>query len=225
MPRDARATREALVRAGARLFAAHGIDAARTRDIITLAGQGNDSAITYHFGSRAGLLDAVLRAGIARMEPARAAALPTLHPGDLPAITAAIVQPTADELRTQPGRDFLRITAQLAGRAGIRDHHHPPLLHDTALQRQLQLLETACRTTHPEPLALERIHHFIAFLTAALADRATRTSDETTHDHAAYTADLTAMLTAALQAPTTTGLPKNPQPHTVDSSPRGGAVR
>ncbi|TDC74289.1 TetR family transcriptional regulator, partial [Actinomadura sp. 7K507] len=60
MPKDASATRERLQRAGARLFAAHGIDAARTRDIVALAGQGNDSAITYHFGSRTGLLEAIL---------------------------------------------------------------------------------------------------------------------------------------------------------------------
>ncbi|NVI91537.1 TetR family transcriptional regulator, partial [Actinomadura sp. BRA 177] len=136
MPKDASATREALIRAGAHLFAAHGIDAARTRDIVHHAGQANDSAITYHFGSRAGLLNAVLRNGITRMEPARAATLPALHSGDLPAIVHAIVQPTADELRTQQGRDFLRITAQLAGRAGIRDHHLPPLLHGTALHQQ-----------------------------------------------------------------------------------------
>ncbi|GAA1868568.1 TetR family transcriptional regulator [Actinomadura bangladeshensis] len=199
MPKDARATRRALIRAGAHHFAAHGIDAARTRDIVADAGQGNDSAITYHFGSRAGLLDAVLRAGITRMEPARETALPGLRPHDLPAIVAAIVTPTADELRTRQGRDFLRITAQLAGRAGIRDRHLPTLLHGTALQRQLELLHTACRATLPEPLALERISLHIAYLTAALADRATRTDSPL--DHTAFTTDLTAQLTAALQAP------------------------
>ncbi|MEU5988407.1 TetR family transcriptional regulator [Spirillospora sp. NPDC047418] len=222
MPKDARATREALIRAGAHHFAAHGIDAARTRDIVADAGQGNDSAITYHFRSRAGLLNAVLRAGITRMEPARETALPGLHPRDLPAIVAAIVTPTADELRTAQGRDFLRITAQLAGRAGIRDRHLPPLLHGTALQRQLELLHTACRTTLPEPLALERISLHIAYLTAALADRATRTDSPL--DHAAFTTDLTAQLTAALQAPTPR-LPNHPPPNTVKTSPRGGAVR
>ncbi|WP_433477511.1 helix-turn-helix domain-containing protein [Spirillospora sp. CA-142024] len=229
MPKDARATRDALIRAGARLFAAHGIDAARTRDIVALAGQANDSAITYHFGSRAGLLEAILRAGITRMEPARAATLPTLHNGDLHTITAAIVQPTADELRTEHGRDFLRITAQLAGHARIRDHRLPALLHDTALAEQLRHLQTACRATLPEPIALERISLLIAFLTAALADRTQRidpaTNDHTLLDHDTFTADLTAMLTAALQAPPPTGLPNPPQPHTVDPSPRGGAVR
>ncbi|QKW34409.1 TetR/AcrR family transcriptional regulator [Actinomadura sp. NAK00032] len=229
MPKDASATRDALLHAGAHLFAAHGIDAARTRDIVTLAGQGNDSAVTYHFGSRAGLLDAVLRAGITRMEPARAAALPGLRPGDLPAITAAIVEPTADELRTEHGRDFLRITAQLAGRAGIRDRHLPPLLRGTALQGQLELLQDACRAVHVEAIALERVSHFIAFLTAALADRAARLPDPAPPAlaHDVYTADLTAMLTAALRtpAPAPTRLPKHPPPNTVKTSPRGGAVR
>ncbi|MEV4006862.1 helix-turn-helix domain-containing protein [Actinomadura sp. NPDC049753] len=205
MPKDARATRDALIHAGAHLFAAHGIDATRTRDIVALAGQANDSAVTYHFGSRDGLLNAILRAGITRMEPARAATLPTLHPDDPHTIVDAIVRPTADELRTPHGRDFLRITAQLAGRAGIRDHQTPPLLHDTALQHQLHILETACRATLPEPLALERISLFIAFLTAALADRATRTHHPRTPppapEHDTFTTDLTAMLTAALQAP------------------------
>lgn len=204
MPRDASATRERLITAGARLFATHGIDAARTRDIVTLAGQGNDSAITYHFGSRQGLLEAILRAGVDRMEPARTTALDA---DDLPGIVTAIVEPTAAELRTPHGRDFLRITAQLAGRAGIRDHTTPALIHGTNLNRQLHLLQAACLTRLPEPLALERISLFIAFLTAALADRTTRietaegTGTRLPVDHATYVADLSAMLTAALSVP------------------------
>ncbi|MGP4029609.1 TetR/AcrR family transcriptional regulator [Actinomadura sp. 3N407] len=228
MPKDATATRERLLRAGAHHFAADGIDAARTRDIIATAGQHNDSAITYHFGSRTGLLEAILRAGVNRMEPARTT---PSNPTDLHAIVAAIIEPTAAELRTPHGRDFLRITAQLAGRAGIRDHRPPPLLHGTRLNHQLQLLQTACRATLPEPLALERIATFIAFLTAALADRTGRTHHNTPQktliDHHTFVTDLTAMLTAALQAPTPTptGLPNHPPPHTVKTSPRGGAVR
>lgn len=230
VPKDARATRDALMRAGAHLFAAHGIDAARTRDIVALAGQGNDSAVTYHFGSRAGLLEAILRAGVTRMEPARAATLPGLDARDLRGIVAAIVEPTAAELRTRQGRDFLRITAQLAGRAGIRDHRIPPVIEGTALGEQLRLLETACRAAIPEPLALERISLFIAFLTAALADRTGRVDpgdgERTLIAHDTFVADLTAMLTAALHAaPPGTGLPNHPPPNTVESSPRGGAVR
>ena len=45
MPRDATDTREALIRAGERRFAADGIAGARLADIVRDAGQGNDSAV------------------------------------------------------------------------------------------------------------------------------------------------------------------------------------
>ncbi|MBE1534427.1 TetR/AcrR family transcriptional regulator [Actinomadura algeriensis] len=207
MPRDASATRERLLHAGARRFAVDGIDAARTREIVAHAGQSNDSAITYHFGSRAGLLEAILRAGVDRMETVRRT---DLDPADLPGIVTAIVAPTAAELRTDHGRDFLRITAQLAGRAGIRDHRLPRLLHGTNLARQLELLETACRAALPEPHALERISNVIGFLTTALADRAVRGDQRTLLGHDAFVTDLTAMLTAALQAPVQTSATPRP---------------
>lgn len=211
MPRDARETKESLLKAGAHLFATEGVDAARTRDIVAAAGQGNDSAIAYHFGSRQGLLAAILRAGVERMEPARAASLETLAPPDSPAgpgspagsglraIVAAIVEPTADELHTPEGRDFLRIISQVAGQSGIRGHRLPALLDGTAIARQLLLLEQSCLSFLPEPYALERVAAFIAFLTAALADRAA-TSDKTLLEHDAFTTNMVDMLTAALRA-------------------------
>ncbi|WP_205625678.1 TetR/AcrR family transcriptional regulator [Actinomadura atramentaria] len=207
MPKDASATRDRLLAAGARLFAARGIDAARTRDIVALAGQGNDSAVTYHFGSRAGLLDAILRAGVQRMEPARRAALPALRDAPLPDVVAAVVHPIADELATPHGRDFLRIVNQVAGRAGLRLHTVPEPIRDTALAEQLGLLQHHLTRDLPEPLALERLSLHIAFLAAALADRAARLAahpdapDPSLLDHRTFTADLTAMLTAALTAP------------------------
>ncbi|MFC9972463.1 TetR/AcrR family transcriptional regulator [Spirillospora sp. NPDC127200] len=205
MPRDARATREALLRAGARLFAAEGVDAARTRDIVALAGQANDSAITYHFGSRQGLLAAILRAGVDRMEPAREAALPGLDPADLRGVVAAVVGPIADELRSGEGRDFLCVVVQVAGRSGVRGGEPPPLIADTAIARQLGLLEEACRAHVPAARARERIAAFIAFLTAALADRARSAAPLSDHDD--YVADLVEMLTAALRAPLAARLP------------------
>jgi AcrR family transcriptional regulator len=195
------------MRAGARLFADEGIDAARTRDIVALAGQANDSAITYHFGSRRGLLEAILRAGVERMEPARAEFLAAVDSADLRDVVAAVVEPTAEELRTEEGRDFLRITAQLAGQAGIRSHDVPELLKGSALARQLEMLEECCRAFLPEPLALERIAVVIAFLTAALADRTGRVKEGSLLDHDAFVADLVEMLTAALRAPVAAARP------------------
>ncbi|MEU5882013.1 TetR family transcriptional regulator [Spirillospora sp. NPDC047279] len=222
MPRDARATKERLLWAGARLFARDGVDAARTRDIVALAGQGNDSAITYHFGSRRGLLEAILRAGVERMEPVRAAALETLEAGDLRGVVGAIVGPIADELLSEDGRDFLRIVVQVAGQAGVRTHSVPLVIQGTAIARQLEMLEEICRGFLPEELALERISVFIAFLTAALADRSGR--EDSLLGHETFVADLVEMLTAALDAPAI-GSRSPAGPYRVKTSPRGGAVR
>ncbi|HSJ19751.1 MAG TPA: helix-turn-helix domain-containing protein [Nocardioidaceae bacterium] len=80
--RDATATRESLVRAAAELFAERGADAARSRDIVKAAGQANGSAIGYHFGSRQGLLEAILDRHIDQMSD-RAGVLGRRVPGPL----------------------------------------------------------------------------------------------------------------------------------------------
>src|SRR5260370_26040635 len=118
MRRDATLTKEKLVRAGERLFAREGVDAAQTRNIVRLAEQANDSALHYHFGSRDGLLIAIYSKHIARMEGARQRSLTRLTKAgrehDARSLVAAIVLPTADELNSDDGRDFLRIIAQVA---------------------------------------------------------------------------------------------------------------
>ena len=47
-------TRELLLNTAERLFAEHGVAAVSNRQICEAAGQGNNYAIGYHFGSREG---------------------------------------------------------------------------------------------------------------------------------------------------------------------------
>ncbi|MFC7467297.1 TetR family transcriptional regulator [Actinomadura keratinilytica] len=61
------------MRAAEEVFAAQGVDGAQLRDITRLAGQANPSAVQYHFGSRAGLLDAVMAERQERTEAVLAA--------------------------------------------------------------------------------------------------------------------------------------------------------
>ena len=49
-------TRRRLVLAAADLFAERGVDGVGSQEILERAGQRNESAIHYHFGSRAGLI-------------------------------------------------------------------------------------------------------------------------------------------------------------------------
>lgn len=207
MPRDATATRESLVRAAAQLFADKGIDATRSRDILATAGQANDSAIGYHFGSRQGLLEAVLDRHIERMERARAADLPRLETADLLTLVDALVRPTAEELLTPDGRRFLRIIVQLSGRAGVRSHRVPAPLRGTALARQLDLLEAALDPDLPQEVRRERVAAVILLLTATLADRAGRIDRRSrlTLDHETWVVNLVAMCAGALQAPSLSG--------------------
>jgi len=54
-----RETQTALMHAAEKLIAAHGIENVTIRDIIAAAGQKNESALQYHFGSLAGLVEAI----------------------------------------------------------------------------------------------------------------------------------------------------------------------
>jgi AcrR family transcriptional regulator len=203
MPREGLQTKDKLLGAGEHLFARQGVHGALTRDIVARAGQANDSAVHYHFGSRQGLLTAILDKHIQQMEQTRRPALAGLGTNPrLAVLVRAIVEPVADKLRTADGRDFLRIIEQLAGQA--RPGSEPPPLRGTALSDQLALLQKACRARVSDAMALERIALMISMLTAALAQRARQIDGRRRLilDHDAYVANLVAMLTAALRAPT-----------------------
>lgn len=204
MPVDATATREALLAAGERLFAERGIHGASIRDIVRAAGQANDSAVHYHFGSRDGLIVAICERHIAAMEPARAARLAEHPEPDLFVAVADLVDPTAELLRSTPGRRFLQIMAQLQRHAGVRTGRLAAPLTGTALLTQLNALERLAPA--PRALARERIGFLVSSLTAALADRARAidAGERPALGHRRFTANLAAMLAAALAAPTPT---------------------
>jgi len=190
-----------------RLFALHGVDGAPIRDIVRAAGQANDSAVHYHFGSRFGLLSAVCERRINEMEPERKRLLDDLRAenrvDDLPALVASLIVPTAALIGTQHGRYFLGITAQLAGRAGIRTGAVPAPMLSTALREQLDLIRAACAARLAEKVVLERIAIVIGMLTAALAERASLIDSgrPTLLDHDAFVDNLESMIVAALLAP------------------------
>ena len=64
--RDPRATREALLRAGAELFAAQGFDGVSVESLAQRAGV-NKALVSYHFGGKRGLYAAVLRETFAEL--------------------------------------------------------------------------------------------------------------------------------------------------------------
>src|ERR1700712_4375282 len=116
MARAAPVTRARLLRAGERRFARDGVTGARMSDVVRDAGQANDSAVGYHFGSRQGLLEAIVAKHVAAMDDSRE--VPRRNASTW-TLVEAIVRPTAELLATDDGRDFLRIMEQLADWSGL----------------------------------------------------------------------------------------------------------
>src|SRR5258708_16690696 len=73
------ATRELLMVTAERLIAMNGVEGISLREIQAAAGQANSSVITYHFGSQAGLVRAVLEFRYRRINARRAELLRQAH--------------------------------------------------------------------------------------------------------------------------------------------------
>ena len=84
----------------------------------------------------------------------------------------AILRPTADLLATDDGRDFLRISEQLADWSGLGSGHPAAPLRGTVLGTQLEALTRRLSERIGMELARERVALMVTFLTGALAARA-----------------------------------------------------
>lgn len=199
MARDATTTRERLIRAGERRFAREGVAGARLRDVVRDAGQANDAAVGYHFGSREGLLAAISERHVAAMDEAREPVDAAMGVREL---VDAIVRPTSGLLATPSGRDFLRIMEQLAGWSGLDTAHLSPALAGTVLASQLDTLKVVLSGAHGHATARARTASLAVFLTASLADRAraVERGGRMAVAHGRYVDDLITMLAGAMTA-------------------------
>ena len=190
-------TKLALLRAAEKVFAEHGIDGARVGDILRAADQANESAINYHFGSRWGLVRAIIAWHLADMEPER-----ELRPGTLRELVADLIAPAIGRLETQEGRYFLRIVNQVLDRATPQPvNKTPPQIEGTTLLKQVIAVRSAL--THlPESGRGDRIQHLVLFHATALATRARRidAGESDLVPHQEFAEDLVDVLTAVLAA-------------------------
>lgn len=175
MGRDATVTRERLLRAGEHLFARHGIDGVRVREINQLAGQRNSSALHYHFGSRDGLLEAILDLHRDPIERRRAAMLDALdrdgRTDDLRAVVETIVVPFAGELATESGRDYLRILPQVSPRRALPAGKLPDTFGPDGIRRSLRYAHVCLPDLEPRRRE-DRLANVIDFMAYAVSHRA-----------------------------------------------------
>lgn len=114
------AGRERLLDAAEELFDQQGIDGPSARAIAAAAGHKNTAAVWYHFGDRAGLMQAVGERWAIALEARRTEIIDALEAAgetDRRAYMRAIVQPWVEIMPTAQGRRRMRLIGQLV--------HHP----------------------------------------------------------------------------------------------------
>ncbi|MGY0056260.1 TetR/AcrR family transcriptional regulator [Streptomyces sp. LZ34] len=93
------ATRELILTAAERLFAERGVYAVSNRQVSEAAGQGNNAAVGYHFGTKADLVRAIARKHSEQIERIRARLLAeTGDSDDIRDWVACLVRPVPEHL-------------------------------------------------------------------------------------------------------------------------------
>jgi AcrR family transcriptional regulator len=210
MPLSGDATRSKLIDEAARAFAADGVFSASLIDITRKAGQRNRGALHYHFGSRAGVLCAVLERHVdflARREGELLQIALTRPDDDVKSVVEAIVRP-ATELAESGwrGRCFLMILAELVEEdPASLDRQVNDVLARTGGYAVYALLEKRMAQVSPD-VRVERISLATGFILRAVADRARALGRRSRRGRAqleqeAFVDNLVTMIAAAMSAP------------------------
>lgn len=197
------ATRELLLHTAERLFAERGLSEVSNRQIVEAAGQNNNSALTYHVGTRTDLLRAISHSHtepIARrtrhmLDEARSSSDPRDH-------VACLVQPYTEHLASLGTPCWCaRLTAQLStdptfGGGVLWDPVMAPLL-----QEGLTAVWSHAPDLTPEVTALRRQTMRVAVVHTCAEQERTAADTGTPADWALIGEALTDTVTGLLLAP------------------------
>ncbi|MCF8608630.1 TetR/AcrR family transcriptional regulator [Gordonia sp. HY285] len=100
-------TRLRLLSAAEKLFAERGLDAVSNRQISEAAGQANNYAVGYHFGTRTELLNALLELHVEILDPIRLRTLDTIGTEpDLRDWLRCLIEPQLKYIGTRTGPSY-----------------------------------------------------------------------------------------------------------------------
>lgn len=168
----AQATRELILAAAERLYAEHGVLAVSNRQISEAAGQGNNTAVGYHFGARADLVRAIARKHSARVEELRRHALADVGAdAGLREWVRCLVHPATEYLATAgPPTWFARFTAQVMTVPSLRAVVAAETLASPSLARTVDGL-VRCLPELPPDVQAERSDMTRQLLIHTMAER------------------------------------------------------
>lgn len=152
-----------LIVAGEQLFAEKGIEATSLREIATRAGQRNNNAVKYHFGSKDSLLQAIFDFRVAQMQPEREAMLKLLEEQDklqsLPDLLRVLFLPQLRLVDAMGEHPYAKVIIQYVTRYRTRGVPHAgdqESAHTLAVRRTVRLI-AACISHVPPTLVRDRI--------------------------------------------------------------------
>lgn len=167
-------TRIMLMEVAERLFANRGIDAVTTREIQEAAGQSNTSVIRYHFGSRDGLIHALIAHRQSRLGALRGQMLAQMcdegKEADPRAVVWLAVRPMADSIMA--GEMFVPFLARLAEDPRARSHLWPDHIDDDWTHERLEELVQSALQDMPERVRRGRTFQLYMGILNVLAEAA-----------------------------------------------------
>jgi AcrR family transcriptional regulator len=205
MPRSPEPARRQILDAALELFAVQGITGVSLREIRLAAKQGNSAALQYHFGTKDGLLRALLERELPLLVDRRRALLAAARGSgddDVRSVAAVFVLPYA-QLATGAERErhVVQFLSQLHDDVTLSLDDIRDLIGDTATDEAGRLLSRRLRPSPGAEILAERIRVGTnSFLHAAAIwargeQRAHQVSDAT------FRANLVDMFLGALLAP------------------------
>src|ERR1700675_4902677 len=119
-PRAASEDTKSQIKAAAQLlFARHGVDAVTVQQIVTAAGQRNNAALHYHFGSKEELIRQLVVDGAAVLDERRRGMLQEIEarggPSTIREVLLILVMPVIELGDDERWRGYIRFTSSLQG--------------------------------------------------------------------------------------------------------------
>lgn len=198
------ATRELLMETAERLFAVRGIEGVTLREIQVEAGQSNSSVITYHFGSKAGLVQALIDFRYRTIDTRRAALLEQARdsePTEIPRTAVwVIIRPLLESIES--GEMFVPFLARLGESPSAYTEYWPRHIEDGPINVLAELAPDEVRDM-PDQIRRGRevqLYNSVLNLLGEHARRGRRISDAQLEN---YIDGWVGMLTAPTSAHTT----------------------